>query len=238
MPSKTLVLFILLLISLFLLGCAQTITKYQCQDGSVQDSLDLCPQPDCIKECPSTDCSTCPVETETKVETKTVTEKIYICPDGETEVKDIEDCTAQFLSEADYGLGDELEAGDFKWKFVKYTTASEIGEDIMGTFMGVKADGEFLIVDVEVENVGKSAKYLMESFVRIIDEQGREFSADVTAAFYLKPQGSSLSFDIVNPGIVKKGKIVFDVPSGLKIAKIRVSSNLLEDSFYSVNLFS
>jgi len=135
-----------------------------------------------------------------------------------------------------YSVGDTIQAGDFKWKIVRSSTATEIGEDLAGTFFGEKADGIFIIVDVEVENTGKSANYLMDSYLKLIDDQGREFSADSAAAFYLKPQGSALMFEQVNPGITKKGKIVFDVPVGLKVANMRISSNMVSSSFYNVKL--
>lgn len=135
-----------------------------------------------------------------------------------------------------YSVGDSVQAGDFKWKITKFLTAKEIGQDVMGTFFGKKADGIFIIVDVEIENTGKSANYLMDSYLKLVDEQGREFSPSTFAAIYLKPEGSALMFEQVNPGIVKKGKIVFDVPAGLKVANIRISSNLLESTFYNVKL--
>ena len=135
-----------------------------------------------------------------------------------------------------YSIGDSIQAGDFTWKITKSSTATEIGEDLAGTFFGEKADGIFIILDVEVENTGKSAKYLMDSYLKLVDEQGREFSPNSVAAIYLKPQGSALMFEQVNPGITKKGKIVFDVPAGLKVANIRISSNLVSSSFYNVKL--
>jgi len=135
-----------------------------------------------------------------------------------------------------YVLGDSIQAGDFTWKITKSSTATEIGEDLMGTFFGEKADGIFIILDVEVENTGNSAKYLMDSYLKLVDDQGREFSPDSVAAVYIMPTGSALMFEQVNPGIVKKGKIVFDVPVSLKVANVRISSNLLSSSFYSVKL--
>ena len=138
----------------------------------------------------------------------------------------------------EFNVGDEFVVGDFKWKITGFEKKSEIGEDLMGTFMGEKADGEFLIVSVEVENVGKSAQYLMDSFVKLIDNQDREFSPDTMAAIYLKPQGSALMFETINPGIVKKGKIVYDVPVGLKVANVKISSSLAESSFYQVKLMT
>lgn len=135
-----------------------------------------------------------------------------------------------------YSVGDEIQAGDFKWKINGFTSATEIGQDIAGTFFGEKADGIFLIIDVEVENTGKSANYLTDNFVKLIDEQGREFSPNSAAAIYLKPQGSALIFEQINPGIKKKGKIVYDMPAGLKVANVRISSNLIQSSVYNIKL--
>ena len=232
-------ILLLTVLTLVLAGCSsQTTLKYQCVDGTFVDSTDLCSSKTCPEaNCPKSDCSACPVKTETKIQTQTITKNIYICPDGTTEVENKVECTAKFLSDANYKLGDEVIAGNFKWTFKNYNTASQIGEDVFGTFMGVKADGEFLIIDVEVENIGKNAQLLSDSYVKLIDDQEREFSTDTMAAIYLKPQGSSFSFDTVNPGIIKKGKIVFDVPSGLKVAKIKVLSDLYSDSFYNIKLF-
>ena len=137
----------------------------------------------------------------------------------------------------EFSTDEEIIAGNFRWKIVQFSKAKEIGQDLMGTFFGVKANGIFLIVDVEVENTGKSAEYLIDSFLKLIDEQDREFSPNSVSAFYLKPEGSALLFEQINPGIKKKGKIVFDVPEDLKIAKIRIADNIFSNSFYNVKLF-
>ena len=134
-----------------------------------------------------------------------------------------------------FKLGDKIQAGDFTWTITNVSVTSRIGQEYMGTFMGAKANGVFLIFDVQVENTGKSAKYLMDSYVKLIDEQGREFSPDSGAAIYLG-DNQAMMFDQLNPGIVKKGKIVYDVPQTLKLANIRISSNLLSSSFYNVKL--
>jgi hypothetical protein len=135
-----------------------------------------------------------------------------------------------------YSIGDSIQAGDFTWKITGSSTATEIGQDIGGSFFGEKADGIFIILDVEVTNTGNSAQYLMDSYLKLVDDQGREFSPNSAAAIYLKPEGSALMFEQVNPGITKKGKIVFDVPVDLKVANIRISSDLLSSSFYNIKL--
>jgi hypothetical protein len=136
----------------------------------------------------------------------------------------------------EFEIGEDITAGDFKWKITGFSKKKEIGEYFADTFLGEKADGVFIIMDVEVENTGKSAQYLTDAFVKLVDGQGREFSANTVAAIYLKPQGSALVFETINPGIVKKGKIVFDVPEGLEVVDVRISDSLLKQTFYSVKL--
>jgi hypothetical protein len=135
-----------------------------------------------------------------------------------------------------YNIGDSIQAGDFTWKITKVSTASQVGEEVYGTLMGKKADGIFVILDVQVTNTGKSAKYLMDSFVKLVDDQGREFSPDTEASIWIKPQGSGLTFEQINPGITKTGKIIYDIPQGLKVANLKISNNLIESSVYDVKL--
>jgi len=135
-----------------------------------------------------------------------------------------------------YGLGDSFVAGDFTWKIINVSTATEIGQYYGETFMGEKANGVFVILDVEVENTGKSAQYLSDSLIKLVDDQDREFSASTVAAIYLKPEGSALMFEQINPGIIKKGKIVYDVPTGLKVANVKISSSLLTSESYTVKI--
>lgn len=135
-----------------------------------------------------------------------------------------------------YAIGDSIPAGDFTWKITQFSTSKQIGQDVMGTFMGEKASGIFIIVDVEVENTGNEAKYLSDNDIKLVDEKGREFSANTMAAIYLKPDGSALAFEQVNPGIKKKGKIVFDVPEGLKVVNVKIKSTLFSSETYNIKL--
>jgi hypothetical protein len=144
--------------------------------------------------------------------------------------------TASTPTAKTYGIGDSLVAGDFTWKITGVTTASQIGENLAGTFFGEKASGIFVILSVEVENTGKTADYLSDSYIKLVDDQGREFSASTMAAIYLKPDGSALMFEQVNPGIVKKGKIVYDVPTGLKVANVKITSSLFNSEYYTVKI--
>ena len=99
-----------------------------------------------------------------------------------------------------------------------------------------KANGVFVIIDVEIENTGKSAKYLSDSLVKLVDVQGREFSPNTAAAIYLKPEGSALMFEQVNPGITKKGKIVYDVPENVKTFNVKITSSIFSSNIYNVKI--
>ena len=131
-----------------------------------------------------------------------------------------------------YSIGDSVQAGDFRWKITKFTIAQTIGSN---PYLTTEANGVYLIIDVEVENTGSSAKYLTDSYLKLVDDKNREFSPDSSAAFYLD-SNQALLFELVNPGIVKKGKIVFDVPENLDVVNFRISSNLLSSSVYNVKL--
>ena len=135
-----------------------------------------------------------------------------------------------------YSLGDEIQAGDFKWKITKVSTTKEIGQDVMGTFFGEKADGLFVVLDVEVENTANSAQYLTDSYIKLVDSQSREFSPNTVAAIYLKPEGSALMFEQVNPGITKKGKIVYDVPENVKNFNVKITSSLFSSNVYNIKI--
>ncbi|MCK4650510.1 DUF4352 domain-containing protein [Candidatus Pacearchaeota archaeon] len=131
-----------------------------------------------------------------------------------------------------YSVGDSIQAGDFEWKITKFTTTKTIGSN---PYLTTEASGIYLILEVEVENIGKSAKYLTDSYLKLIDDKNREFSPDSSVAFYLD-SNQALLFEQVNPGIIKKGKIVFDVPENLDVINLRISSSLLSSTVYNVKL--
>ncbi|MCK4522144.1 MAG: hypothetical protein KAU20_06215 [Nanoarchaeota archaeon] len=81
---KQIIPIIIILGLVFLTGCqVNTETKYQCANGEIVDSLDLCS----TQICPELDCSECPKQVE--IETKEVIK--YECYDGSVEEK-LSDC--------------------------------------------------------------------------------------------------------------------------------------------------
>lgn len=237
---KILIFLFMTLLILVLAGCStQTMVKYQCVDGSFVDSVNLCSSKNCPESnCPKLDCASCPVKTETKVETKTIEKILYVCPDEKTTVSDIIDCKRKFYGNVTYKFTDEIIAGDFKWTFLtnKQQKSFTSGGIFQSSYV---ADGTYLIIQVEVENVGKQAEHFDNSFMKLLDIKGREFISDdsATAAY----NGHSFALfsgfgDTINPGIIKKGYVVFDIPENLEDLKIVVASNKEQNNLFNIRL--
>lgn len=92
-------------------------------------------------------------------------------------------------------------------------TGVETGVALVGSDMfGEAAQGQFVLVHVSVSNTGTKPDSFNSMAVTVFDDQGREFSANSTAAIYL--DDGSVFFEDVNPGNTLNGTIVFDLPAG------------------------
>jgi len=130
----------------------------------------------------------------------------------------LETCTYQ------YKFGDTVIVDDVAYIIHSKTENNQIGKYIgygdYGSFYGETADGIFYIFDITIENVGKESTNFWGSNVKIYDNQGRIFDHDTRAEIYLD---DSFSYDQLQPGLPKRGKMVFDVPKGL-FGKLEISS--------------
>jgi hypothetical protein len=84
---------------------------------------------------------------------------------------------------------------------------------------GQKAQGQFCLVSVQVKNVGKSAEVFNDFTQRAYDADGTEFSPDSGAGVLVNKESSTF-LESINPGNTVKGKLVFDVPKGAKLASV------------------
>jgi len=133
-----------------------------------------------------------------------------------------------------YYAGDKVEVGNFAYIINSYYTTDKIGQDLMGTFMGEKADGIFLVIDVTIENIAKESKTIWASNVQVVDDQDRTFEHDTTAEIYLEDD-QGFSFEQMQPGLPKTGKIVFDVPKDIK-GNLKISADSMwSDEFKYVS---
>ncbi|WP_369373022.1 DUF4352 domain-containing protein [Promicromonospora sp. Populi] len=121
------------------------------------------------------------------------------------------------------GLGDPVRDGKFEFTVTKIEAdVAQIGDE----YLGKKAQGQFLLVHLKVENIGDEAQTFFGDNLTAFDADGREFSADTEAAFYLDESNSFINE--INPGNATDGIVVFDVPKDTKITTLE-----LHDSFFS-----
>ncbi len=128
--------------------------------------------------------------------------------------------------------------GDFSWRITKTEKKERIRKELLqGQFLGKQANGIFLVVDVEIQNIGSSPKYASSQFLRLFDQKGRLFAPDDSISFYLGPD-SVLSFELLNPGVTKKVKLVYDVPEDFTLSHYFVAANEVQASFNTVSAFT
>ena len=121
------------------------------------------------------------------------------------------------------GIG--VTAADGKFEFVVTnveTGLPSIGNDMFGT----QAQGTFALVHVTVTNIGDKAQSFFGDNQTLVDTQGREHSADTTAAIYL--ENSESMYTEINPGNSVNAIVVFDIPADAVPATIT-----LHDSMFS-----
>lgn len=129
-----------------------------------------------------------------------------------------------------YYLKEPVQIGSFEYTINSYYTTTAIGQNLMGTFMGETADGVFLVVDVTIENIGTESITMWDSMIKVVDDQGRTYDHDMNAEVYLSMSNKkAFTFEQLQPGLPKRGYIVFDVPTDLK-GSFEISSNNLFSS--------
>ncbi len=117
-----------------------------------------------------------------------------------------------------YNTGETFTVGDFAYTFNRITMPTSVGSG----FLEKSADGLFVVIDVTVENLSKEPRY-WDSYVTIVDDKDRTYERDTSAEVYLGNE--ALIFENLQPGLPKRGIIIFDVPTNLKGA-IKVTSNI------------
>lgn len=88
---------------------------------------------------------------------------------------------------------------------------AQVGTEVGGTLLGEKAQGQFVLVHVSVENVGAEAESFSDMNAKVYDAEGREFEANSAAGIYI--EGNDSLFGEINPGNTLQGVLVYDLPA-------------------------
>lgn len=111
-------------------------------------------------------------------------------------------------------------------KFAFAVTAVDPPTPAVGSgFWAAKAKGEFIVVHVDITNVGNEPRSYFDDNQKLYDDQNRQFANNSSAARGL---GSETYASDLNPGFKISVAIVFDVPAGTVPAMLE-----LHDSMFS-----
>jgi hypothetical protein len=92
---------------------------------------------------------------------------------------------------------------------------SEVGT---GEALKARPQGEFVVIDLTVRNIGDEAAIFSDSLQRLFDIDGNVYSGDSTAGTYLV--NNDFWFAVLDPGDQMQGQLVFDVPAETELATL------------------
>lgn len=106
-------------------------------------------------------------------------------------------------------IGDQINVGNFSYVVNGIQYKKSIGDEMMNQV----ADGIYLIIDLTFRNNDTEEHTLDNSFFKLTDETGTEFSSSTDGESALEMSGKSTLFlKQCNPKISKRGFLVFEVP--------------------------
>ncbi len=128
---------------------------------------------------------------------------------------------AKAVAPAGAGIGDKVRDGKFEFTVVKVKPGvKSIGPDGFQE----KAQGQFVLVTLRVENIGDEPQTFVDSAQKGFDGKGREVAPDSTAGIYI--EDNEVFFEEINPGNTVKGQIVFDIPKGATLTGLELHDSL------------
>jgi hypothetical protein len=123
---------------------------------------------------------------------------------------------------ASAGIGTEVQDGSLAFTVTDVKTGVRVLGD---SFLRTEAQGMYVLVHVTVRNIGSESQTFMGANQTLLDAQGREFTADSSAALMNVPNSESF-FTPINPGNTVEGVLVFDMPEGLSPAAIELHESM------------
>lgn len=130
-----------------------------------------------------------------------------------------------------FKIGQDVAVGDLVFKVESVNTAKQVGNE----FLNKKANAKFQLIKVTVKNNGKEAVTISDSFFKLLEDDGTEYSSDTAAAIYANQDGSFF-LEQINPKTAKTGVIVFDIPETAKNLKLQVQTGLFGTEQESIEL--
>ncbi|WP_017624822.1 DUF4352 domain-containing protein, partial [Nocardiopsis chromatogenes] len=123
-------------------------------------------------------------------------------------------------------IGDTVESGAFAFTVTNVESGVTEVSDESG-MLTETPDGQYVVVDVTVENIGDESGIFDSSSQTLIDADGKEYSTDTAAEM----TGGTDSFvNEINPGNSVEGQLIFDVPEGVELDTLELQDFISFDS--------
>jgi hypothetical protein len=119
-------------------------------------------------------------------------------------------------------VGEKVTNAGTTYEVTHVKTASTIGDP---SLLGAKADGEFLIVSLELTNNKDETKTFTDASVHIETAGGKKYETSNKAVMAFSDE--SLLLKDIQPELTTKGKLAFDLPP----SKVAGSKLVIEDLF-------
>lgn len=114
-------------------------------------------------------------------------------------------------------VGETLEVGQTSWTVSEATKQQRL----TGPFDETK-QGNFVVIDFEFTNNANQSVTLDSGMLTLIGGGGREYSVD-DDSYQFVPNNRSIIFEEVNPGVAKKGTVIFSVAPDAQDFTLEVS---------------
>ena len=116
-------------------------------------------------------------------------------------------------------IGDQVEDGNFAFTVTGVEQAQTLGQGVMAT----EAQGKYVIVNLQVENVGNEASTFNAGSSQVaFDSQGREYQTSEDAIMSGDSSDESSFLQQINPGSSVTGRLVYDVPQQTQLTSVEL----------------
>lgn len=134
-------------------------------------------------------------------------------------------------------IGERFVVGDVEKDPVEYRVIStEYRESVGEGYFTEDADGVFLVVTIEMTNVGQDTTLITDDIFTIVDSRDREYSTDSDAIFYVA-EDTVVVAEQLDPDVTKRAILVFDVPQDQNRPQLKIDPAgfwSIEDSHYVI----
>jgi Telomeric repeat-binding factor 2. len=117
-------------------------------------------------------------------------------------------------------IGESFSVGDGAQSIEYTVNGASIIEDYIGSDadLGSTPDGTFVVVNLDLENIGDETLDISTNFLKLVDQEDRTFEADTEAGIYAdqdsRVSADPITFDQLQPGLSVTRAVIFDVGPG------------------------